>query len=291
MRGHLRQTHVDKNPRNMPVTANNQPMDTDAEGGQDELSALSGLIAAELTVRRPDTRREAVIASALLGRARQSAIAHRDYVTLRREARFYGEVAAGMRSCTLRLGDGVRIDLVQLDPEAALKWPAGIMAREILVMTGALHDGSGNTLTKHDLGVFHPSSPLLRAGNAGAHLYVRSLLAVESLPAAEQLWWSSNHATRASGWEPLSEGVEIKGLRCVGDVVSTLARIAPGAAVVDHGHGLDEDCMMLQGDLFLGDILLRENDYQMAPAGGTHVNSVSDTGALFYFHGCMPTPV
>ncbi len=275
----------------MPVTANNQPMDTDAEGGQDELSALSGLIAAELTVRQPDAQRDAAIASALLGRARQSAIAHRNYVTLRREARSYLQVAVGMRSCTLRHGGGVRIDLVQLLPDAALIWPAGDLAQEILVMTGKLHDGSGSTLNQHDLGVFRQSSPPLRAGNAGAHLYVRSLLAVESLPAAEQRWWSSNDATRASGWEPLSEGVEIKGLRCVGDVVSTLARIAPGAAVVDHGHGLDEDCMMLQGDLFLGDILLRENDYQMAPAGGTHVNSMSDTGALFYFHGRMPTPI
>lgn len=275
----------------MPVTASHQPLEKESEGGQDELSALSGLIATELTVRRPDAQREAAIASALLGRARQSAIAHRDYVTLRREARSYLPVADGMRSCLLRQGQGVRIDLVQLEPDAALAWPAGVLAQEILVMTGALRDGADNMLNQHDLGVFRPSSPPLRAGSAGAHLYVRNLLAVEPLPAAEQRWWSSHDATRAPGWEPLSEGVELKGLRCVGDVVSTLARIAPGAAVVDHGHGLDEDCMMLQGDLFLGDILLRENDYQMAPAGGTHVNSMSDTGALFYFHGRMPTPV
>ncbi len=275
----------------MPVTADNQPINKASTGEHDELSALSGLIAAELKVRGPDAQRDAVMASALLDRARQSAIAHRNYVTRRREARSYAEVTAGMRSCTLRLGDGVRIDLVQLAPDAALAWPAGVLALEVLVMTGTLHVDSGRMLSQHDLGVFRQSSPPLRAGSAGAHLYVRSLLAVASLPAAEQLWWSSNDATRAPGWEPLSEGVEIKGLRCVGNVVSTLARIAPGAVVVDHGHGLDEDCMMLQGDLFLGDILLRENDYQMAPAGGTHVNSMSDTGALFYFHGCMPTPV
>jgi hypothetical protein len=262
-----------------------------SNGDQDELSALSGLIAAELKVIGPDPQRNAVMASALLGRARQSAIAHRSYVTLRREAHAYAMVAVGMRSCTLRRGDGVRIDLVQLDPGAALAWPVGALAQEILVMTGELHDGAGGNLKQHDLCVCRPSSPPLRAGIAGAHLYVRQLIAVEPLPAAEQRWWNSAAATRAHGWEPLSEGVEIRGLRCVGDVVSTLARIAPGAAVVDHGHGLDEDCMMLQGDLFLGDILLRENDYQMAPAGGTHVNSMSDTGALFYFHGRMPTPV
>jgi hypothetical protein len=275
----------------MPVTADKQPMNKASAGEHDELSALSGLIAAELKVTGPDAQRDAVMASALLDRARQSAIAHRNYVTLRREARSYAEVAVGMRSCTLRHGDGVRIDLVQLDPGAALTWPAEVLAQEILVMTGAVRDGSGGTLKQHELCVCRPSSPPLRAGIGGAHLYVRQLIAVEPLPAAEQLWWNSTEATRASGWEPLSEGVEIKGLRRVGDVMSTLARIAPGAAVVDHGHGLDEDCMMLQGDLFLGDILLRENDYQMAPAGGTHVNSMSDTGALFYFHGCMPTPV
>jgi hypothetical protein len=275
----------------MTTSSQNQPMDTKTEGGQDELLALSGEIAAQLEVKLPNAQRGALIAAGLLRRARQSALAHRDFLTLRREARAYAQVSAGVRCHVLRHGRGIRIELVQLAPDAALIWPDDVLAQEILVMTGTLHASHGGTLAQHDLCMRRDSSNALCAGCAGAHLYVRQLIDLESLPAAEQTWWRSDDATQAAQWEPMSEGVEIKGLRCVGDVVSTLARIAPGALVVDHGHRLDEDCMMLQGDLFLGDILLRENDYQLAPAGGAHLNSMSDTGALFYFHGAMPTAV
>lgn len=275
----------------MTTSSQNQPMDTKTEGGQDELLALSGEIAAQLAVELPNAQRGALIAAGLMRRIRQSALAHRDFLTLRREARDYAQVSAGVRCHVLRHGRGVRIDLVQLAPDAALIWPDDVLAQEILVMTGTLHAGHSGTLAPHDLCVRRDLSKALCAGCAGAHLYVRQLIDLESLPAAEQTWWRSDDATQSAQWEPLSEGVEIKGLRCVGDVVSTLARVAPGALVVDHGHHLDEDCMMLQGDLFLGDILLRENDYQLAPAGVAHLNSMSDTGALFYFHGAMPTAV
>jgi hypothetical protein len=178
-----------------------------------------------------------------------------------------------------------------LEPDAALIWPKDVLAQEVLVMTGTLQQGHNGTLAQHELFLHRDASQSLRAGDTGAHLYVRQLTDLALLPAAEQTWWRSDQATQTAQWELLSEGVAIKGLRCVGDVVSTLARVAPGGTVLDHGHRLDEDCMMLQGDLFLGDILLRENDYQLAPAGGTHQNSMSDTGALFYFHGAMPTAV
>jgi hypothetical protein len=146
-------------------------------------------------------------------------------------------------------------------------------------------------LTAHSLCLRKERSQSLVAGAAGARVYVRQLTAPEELPEIERDWWYATEPAQASPWEPLSEGVEIKVLRGVGGVMSTLARIASGAQVVDHGHILDEECLMLQGDLFLGDILLRPDDYQVAPAGCKHVNSMSDTGALFYFHGHMPTPV
>ena len=64
-------------------------------------------------------------------------------------------------------------------------------------------------------------------------------------------------------------------------------RFAPGASVPDHGHALDEDCLVLQGEMFLGDILLRTGDYQLAPSGGSHFGETSDVGVLFFFHGAL----
>jgi hypothetical protein len=278
------------------VTATRQLDVPTPEVDQDDLALLSGALAVELAVTHPDADRSASIFSDLMRRARSSAVAHRDFVTLRRESRVYAGVSPGMRCHMLRQGLGLRIDLVRLDPGATLSWSSGVSAQEILVMTGSLLAGTGEFLAQHGLCLRRLPEPStlglpLCAGETGAHLYVRQLIAVDLLPEMERAWWSSNNATQTSSWEPLSEGIEIKCLRCVGTVVSTLARIAPGAVVIDHSHGLDEDCMMLQGELFLGDILLRENDYQVAPAGCNHVNSMCDTGALFYFHGCMPTAV
>ena len=45
-------------------------------------------------------------------------------------------------------------------------------------------------------------------------------------------------------------------------------------------HPVDEECMMLSGEVFLGDILLQAGDYQHAPAGSEHLEMFSDTGAV-----------
>ena len=59
----------------------------------------------------------------------------------------------------------------------------------------------------------------------------------------------------------------------------------PGATVPHHHHGHDEECLMLRGDLFQDDYLLREGDYQLAPSGTAHETVSTDTGALIYAHG------
>lgn len=257
----------------------------------ESLDQLAGAIAEQLSVTQPPAQRNAAITSGLLQRARRSAQAHREFVTLRRENRVYTTVSAGVRSHSLRLSQGVRIDLLQMEPSASLNWPDGVVAQEVFVIEGGLNEGLNDAMALHSLCLRREHSRALVAGSAGARLYVRQLTAPEELPEIEKDWWYATEPAQSSPWETLSEGVEIKVLRGVGSVMSTLARIAPGAQVVDHGHMLDEDCLMLQGDLFLGDILLRPDDYQVAPAGCNHVNSMSDTGALFYFHGHMPTPI
>ena len=258
---------------------------------KDALDALSGAIASQLLVTPPNAARHAAISTRLLLRARQSALAHRDFVTLRREGRVYAPVSDGVRSYTLRNGKGVRIDLLQLDPHASLNWPTGVVAQEVLVISGTLNEGQGNAMALHSLCIRRDAAQPLISGSEGARLYVRQLMEPEDVPEIERAWWFSDAATSTSHWEALSEGVELQHLRLVGNVTSSLSRITPGSHVGDHGHNLDEDCMMLQGDLFLGDILLRPDDYQVAPAGHNHVNSMSDTGALFYFHGHLPTAI
>ena len=64
-----------------------------------------------------------------------------------------------------------------------------------------------------------------------------------------------------------------------------LYRVQPGIAVPHHGHGHDEECLMLEGEVFVDDLLLRRGEYQLAPAGTHHEGVCSDTGGILYAHG------
>ncbi len=64
-----------------------------------------------------------------------------------------------------------------------------------------------------------------------------------------------------------------------------LYRTAAGAEVPRHSHGHDEECLMVQGELFLDDVLLQAGDYQLAPAGTAHRTTATDTGVIIYAHG------
>ena len=258
---------------------------------QDDLDVLSGVIASQLLVSPLDTERNATISSAVLLRARQSALANRNFVTMRRERRVYSPVNATVRNHTLLQREGIRFDLIQLDPGSKLIWPAEVVAQEVLVISGSIKDSFENTFGLHELCVLRDQGDELKAGDGGARLYVRQLIEADVLPEIERAWWQNDCPKLPSQWERISDGVELKRLRVIGNVISALARVAPGAHVMDHGHNLDEDCIMLEGDLFLGDILLRPDDFHVAPADCNHVNVMSDNGALFYFHGHMPTAI
>jgi quercetin dioxygenase-like cupin family protein len=87
------------------------------------------------------------------------------------------------------------------------------------------------------------------------------------------------------GWVEIQHGLYQKDLWTDGTIASRFFRIAAGARVAGHYHSLDEECMVLSGDIFLGDILLQEGDYHIAPADTEHLELFSDTGALLYIRG------
>jgi quercetin dioxygenase-like cupin family protein len=88
-------------------------------------------------------------------------------------------------------------------------------------------------------------------------------------------------------WIEVQKGLLQKVLWTDGNVASRFFRIEPGTTIEGHYHPLDEECMMLSGDIFLGDILVREGDYHLAPAGTEHLEIFSDTGALLYVRGAV----
>ena len=66
-----------------------------------------------------------------------------------------------------------------------------------------------------------------------------------------------------------------------------LARFAAGGRVPAHPHCIDEECLMVEGELFLGDVLLREGGFQRAPGGTAHGELFADSPCLLFFHGAI----
>lgn len=61
---------------------------------------------------------------------------------------------------------------------------------------------------------------------------------------------------------------------------TALVRMAPGSSYPRHVHNGPEECLVLEGELHVGDTVLRQGDYQRAPAGSRH-------GIQSTEHGCL----
>jgi anti-sigma factor ChrR (cupin superfamily) len=84
-------------------------------------------------------------------------------------------------------------------------------------------------------------------------------------------------------WAPFSPKVKIKVLHRDVDTQSYLLRLEPGAVVLPHVHGFDEECMVLEGDL-----VVRQGAYHRAPKGVAHDPICSASGALLFLRGAIP---
>ena len=264
----------------------------------DVLSAWAASLQATLKdgSRRDDLRQR------LLARVADSARAHADYRTVRREASAWQDLDGGVRLRSLRCDDAERVDLVELSDGAALPATAEGVAVEWLITQGSLVDGLAQRAAPTWSHAVWGAGPQPAAWQArGPTTLYRRLLRQppQRLPAAESRWWRARLAAaddalvptggwRLPGrWVDSRAGVQVLPLAVHGHVVSMLVRFEAGAGVPDHGHEIGEDCLVLEGEMFLGDILLRAGDYQLAPAGGGHFGETSDVGVLFFFHGAL----
>ena len=246
-------------------------------------------------------------------RAQRSVLAHLDYRTLRRQERAWSAAGQGCQQATLWQSLTSRITVLRLSPGAALPWPDDAKAQEILVIEGQLSAcpaaptaGAGAAVVLAQQGYALRdgcNAGSLTAMTTGAQVYGRQLLVGPArLPAPEAQWWRLKRAplqlvpAGTRRWLPNFSGVEVLPLWGNAEVTSMLVRFAAGAGVPDHAHAVDEDCLMLAGEMFLGDILLQPGDYPLALAGSRHFGESSDVGGSFFFHGAIdpvlvPLPV
>lgn len=86
-------------------------------------------------------------------------------------------------------------------------------------------------------------------------------------------------------WLPILSGIEMKVLREDASTRSYLLRMAAGARLPAHGHSHEEECMVLEGDVWLGEVHARAGDYHLARSGLPHGELHSDGGCLLFLRG------
>jgi quercetin dioxygenase-like cupin family protein len=220
----------------------------------------------------------------LMQRILRSQVQESQFITVRRDRGEWTMMQPGVRS-KLLAETGAAISLVvDLDAHARLPAKCRAVQVELLLLDGragidelALVPGDAACLALQD------TAHALQAGPAGARLYLR--LSAPARPASELTHFSALQDD--THWSDFAPGVRIRPLWEGETRRSLLVRMQPGASVGSHGHPLEEECLLLAGEAFVGDTLLRGGDYQLAPQGSEHGAVTTDVGALLYVHGAL----
>jgi anti-sigma factor ChrR (cupin superfamily) len=85
-------------------------------------------------------------------------------------------------------------------------------------------------------------------------------------------------------WRTLAPGVSIKMLLVdqVAGFQSFLLRLAPGCQLPAHDHGALEECLLLEGDMLIGDRHYTAGDYHAALPGSRHAPLSTRNGGLVF---------
>lgn len=102
----------------------------------------------------------------------------------------------------------------------------------------------------------------------------------------------TTHLTIDAGdgeWQPFLDGVRIKVLREQDGILSYLLELQPGATLPPHRHPVDEECIVLEGQLQVGtQHHLGPGGYHLARSGALHASVGSATGAVIFLRGAVP---
>ena len=88
-------------------------------------------------------------------------------------------------------------------------------------------------------------------------------------------------------WIRINPLIEIKVLRkdLKNNNQTSLWRLQPGAVIIGHSHTQEEECLVLSGEVYVGDHCVKQGDLHIASPGCTHAEISTKTGALFLVRG------
>jgi quercetin dioxygenase-like cupin family protein len=272
---------------------NESPTPLESDESKDAV-ALERVLAQGLTPVPPAPERASQMRARLLDRVRASRAQDARFINVRREEGDWRPLTRGVRVKMLNGGARSRSVLVDLEPGAAIPTHRHHDHEECVVLRGEAQLGDLSVRA----GDYHLAPAGSRHGRVssrnGALLYLRGTSIGSGMEVARDLitaWLPGEGeapvTVRADEgeWRDHAPGVKVKALWNDGKSESLLLRLEPGARVAGHAHPRDEECLMLDGEAFFGDTLLRAGEYQLAPAGTEHREVTSDVGALLFVHG------
>lgn len=89
-------------------------------------------------------------------------------------------------------------------------------------------------------------------------------------------------------WQPFLPGIDLKVLDARGGIMSYLLKFAPGAVLPAHRHPADEECMVMEGTLRMGNLVLPTGSFHKALQNMLDADCTSDDGAVIYLRGVPP---
>ena len=262
------------------------------EAEQDELNRTLAEALAPIT---PPPRLQESMRAGLMGRVSRSLSEHAGLLTVRLKRGAWQTLKKGIRYKTLWTGPQGSSVLIEMEAGATLPPHRHHWMEEGIVLRGGLQMG-GLDLGPLDyhLAMAGSRHDTLRSRQGvlaflrGTSLGDRSEVMRELLGGLSPFGNDSCqtiYTSKEAGWVTVIDGVERLELWSDGVLSSRFYRLQPGAKVPGHAHPHDEECLMLEGELFIGDILLLKSDYQLAPVGSLHGEAYTDVGATLFVRG------
>lgn len=262
------------------------------ETGDGNYVELMDTLATLLDPIAPPPARQQVLRQRLSARINDSAARHMALRVHRAAQGEWSRIKAGVAIKLLHRSPNGNSVLIRLSAGASLPVHRHRWAEEGIVLDGAFCLGE-QTLTRGDYHLSRQGSRHERITSPqGGIIFLRGVSLGSHWAMVELLGGLLPHrgtppVTRhveEGTWTEIATGVQQHVLRHDGGCYSRLIRMAPGTRVPGDDHDQDKEYMMIDGDVFFGDILLHAGDYHLAPAGSSHSLIESDNGALFFVH-------
>jgi quercetin dioxygenase-like cupin family protein len=261
-----------------------------------EFESLMALVASARTAASnmpPPALKQGLMAKVHLAKARAS-----DKFTARPKTLNHRQLAPGVNEKTLyrtgqlktRPGEPTHARVVSFAPNTKITsaeifagiqdWGLGQQI-EFLVLSGSVILG-GQALALRDYQIRPSDCPIDEIQSEfGAVLYIRE----SKINPPDSLTQPQTVKDSADNWPDYAPGIKRRVLWHSNGIAAMLYLTQPHANVPLHSHTHDEECLMVQGELYLDDTLLLEGDYQLAPSGSKHQITQTETGVVLFAHG------